>query len=137
MKLQILGVSLLASTALVSGITGADAKSTQPGLYLINGGQELCLQSAGTWYSPTFSGWGGTWAVVNGKIAKTIIRGNYASGAGNDSISVKGKIAAWDEWRDSESYSYYADPVPFSYLGTCTDARVLKPNHVNKSNPSQ
>jgi hypothetical protein len=136
MKLNILSVSLLATTALVSGATVATAKSTQPGLYLINGGQEICLASNGTWTSPTFSGWGGTWAVVNGKLAKTIIRGNYASGAGNDSISVKGKNAAWDEWRDTESYTYYADPVAFSYLGSSCGA-AHKVNHVNKSNPAQ
>jgi hypothetical protein len=135
MKLKTISLALLASTALV---TGADARATKPGLYEIEGIQEICLQAAGTWYSPTFSGWGGTWQnVTNGVEASTIVRGNYASGAGNDSIAIKRGAAGWDEWRDDESYTNYADDVTWTKIGTCTDAGWHKLPHVNKSNPSQ
>lgn len=137
MKLRTLSISLLATTALVSAVDSANAK-TKPGLYEIDGIQEICLQAAGTWYSPTFSGWGGYWEIVTGgKFAKTELHGNYASGAGNDSILVKGKTASWNEWRDSETYMNYLDPVTFSLIGTCSAASWHKPAHANKSNPSQ
>jgi hypothetical protein len=133
MKLKTISLAFLASTALVTG-----ANATKPGLYQIASGQELCLQAAGTWYSTTFSGWGGTWQnVPKGLEATTIIRGNYASGAGNDSIAVKKGLAGWDEWRDDESYTFYANAATWVNVGSCTDARRHQPSHVNKSNPSQ
>lgn len=138
MKLKALGLGLLATTALVSGVNSAAAKLT-PGLYEIDGIQEICLQAAGTWYSPTFSGWGGTWLnnTATGALAKSLIRGNYASGAGNDSIIVKRGHAGWNEWRDTETYTADLDPVTWSKIGTCTDAGRIHLSHVNKSNPAQ
>lgn len=138
MRLKTLGLTLFASTALVSGINSAGAV-TKPGLYEIDGIQEICLLSNGTWFSPTFSGWGGTWEnnTATGALAKTLIRGNYASGAGNDSIIVKRSVAGWNEWRDSETYAADYDPVTWSKIGTCTDANWHHLTHVNKSNPAQ
>jgi hypothetical protein len=135
MKLKMLGVGLLASTALV---TGAQAKLT-PGLYSIGGIQQICLQSGGTWYSPTFSNWGGTWLnnTTTGALAKGLIRGNYASGAGNDSIIVKRGTAGWNEWRDTESYTNDIDPTTWSKIGSCSDAGKFPLSHVNKANPAQ
>ena len=135
MKLKILGLALLASTALV---TGADAHATQPGLYQIGGIQDLCLQSAGTWYSTTFSGWGGTWLnIPGGAEATTIVRGNYASGAGNDSIAIKRGAAGWDEWRDDESVQFYGNAETWVKIGSCTDGERHQTSHVNKANPAQ
>jgi hypothetical protein len=137
MKLKTIGLSLLASTALVSGITSANA-GLKPGLYEIDGIQEICLLNGGTWFSPTFSGWGGTWLnnTTTGALAKSLIRGNYASGAGNDSIIVKRGHAGWNEWRDTESYTADLDPVTWSKIGTCSAATRHHP-HSNKANPAQ
>jgi hypothetical protein len=95
------------------------AKGVKAGLYEIAGIQEICLQSAGTWYSPTFSNWGGDW-LVSGK--DTHIFGNYNSGAGNDSIVIKGKAVSWTEWSDDLTYVNEDDPTTFTYIGTCTEA---------------
>src|SRR5437588_184386 len=57
MKFKTIGLGLLASTALV---TAAEARLSA-GLYNIGNIQELCLHSDGTWDSPTYSNWGGTW----------------------------------------------------------------------------
>ena len=138
MKLQAISLSLLATTALVSGANNA-AASLKAGLYQINGGQELCLLSNGTWFSPTFSGWGGTWLnnTTTGALAHELIRGNYASGAGNDSIIVKRGHAGWNEWRDSETYTADLDPVTWASVGTCSAATRHHSPHANKANPAQ
>ena len=106
----------LLAAALVAPIS-AQAAGLKPGLYVLNKTQEICLQAAGTWYSPTLSGWTGLW-VVTGK--DTHIFGNYDSGTGNDSIVVKGKSASWTEWKDGLGFQNVIDPASFEKSGSCT-----------------
>jgi hypothetical protein len=96
----------LLAAAIVAPIS-AQAAGLKPGLYVLNKTQEICLQAAGTWYSPTLSGW-------------THIFGNYDSGTGNDSIVVKGKSASWTEWKDGLGFQNVVDPASFEKSGSCT-----------------
>ena len=140
MKFKTIGLGLLASTALV---TAAEARLSA-GLYNIGNIQELCLHSDGTWDSPTYSNWGGTWLnnTTTGAVVKGLIRGNFFSGYGNDSIAVKGNPlrgakAGWNEWEDNETYNVDNDPITFSKIGSsCTDARKIPWSHVNGAHPA-
>jgi hypothetical protein len=116
--------ALFPATGMAAGLTA--------GLYNADGLQQICLQSAGTWYSPTFGAWGGLWVVTG---ADTHIFGNYNSGAGNDSIVVKGKKGTWTEWSDDLTYYNPIDPITFTKIGTCTDAAKSQP--AGKGNPAQ
>ncbi|MDD5272209.1 MAG: hypothetical protein PHU14_05770 [Methylovulum sp.] len=76
------------------------ASAGTPGQYDVGGIQTLCLQSNGTWFG-SFPGWGGRWSKTNANI---FIRGNYASGAGNDAMVFKKLVGTWIEWRDDFSW---------------------------------
>jgi hypothetical protein len=89
----------------------------KPALYDIDGKQEICLQAAGTWYSPTLANWTGLWVVVGNE---THIFGNYNSGQINDSIVVKGKsTGSWTEWSDDLTFKNIYDPITVSKAGDC------------------
>jgi hypothetical protein len=93
------------------------AAGLKPALYNIGGKQEICLQAAGTWYSPTLANWTGLW-VVEGK--NTHIFGNYNAGQVNDSIVVRGKSKAdWTEWSDDLTFKNILDPITVSKEGDC------------------
>jgi hypothetical protein len=78
------------------------ANAVAPGQYDISGRQQICLVDDGTWYSTTFSDWGGAYVV---RASKTFIYGNYAEGDGNDSIALSTDLrGAWTEWRDDLSF---------------------------------
>ncbi len=130
-----LGVALISASLLT---LSAPAKSVElkAGLYSAAGIQEICLVSDGTWYSPTFGGWGGLWYNIKGsKVAKGGLFGNYSSGAGNDNMNIKKGHLLWTEWRDDLSFSTLISDQ-FTFLGSsCTAAhgRGLK----NKANPAQ
>jgi hypothetical protein len=69
--------------------------------------QGICLASGGTWYGTTFSAWGGVW---NRKSNDIHIRGNYASGDGNDGWEMSRVTNTlltgyYQEWRDSLSHN--------------------------------
>jgi hypothetical protein len=95
----------------------ASAASPTPGEYSIGGFQNICLQSGGTWYGTTFSGWGGRWENAG---AKTFIYGNYASGAGNDGMFLKNgrSSGVWEEWRDDLSFSTVLKGVSMTKIGS-------------------
>jgi hypothetical protein len=97
-------VSALIVAAAASLPLVASAASPTPGEYTVGGIQNICLQSGGTWYGTTFSGWGGRWETAG---SKTFVYGNYANGAGNDGMFLKnGKSSGvWEEWRDDLSVS--------------------------------
>ena len=122
-------MKLIYAAALAAILPGcAMAKGFQPGLYDADGLQQICLQADGTWNSPTFASWGGQWSVVNKELH---VFGNYNSGAGNNSIVVKGKKGSWTEWTDDLSYSNPLDPITFTYIGACTEARAVPGAHAN------
>jgi hypothetical protein len=127
-NLKILGAMAIATAS----VPGAANAAIHAGLYNADGLQEICLASNGTWSSPTFGSWGGLWTVVNNNAH---IYGNYASGAGNDSIVVHGTHGTWTEWRDDLSYANPIDPITFTRIGPCTEAR-RGPAH-STGNPSQ
>ncbi len=100
--------ALAAASLLVIG-SSASALGLKPGNYEVDGSQQICLVAGGTWYGETFPSWGGDWRVGpvggGGDLGDTFIWGNYASGAGNDSMVVSGTKVAWTEWRDDESFT--------------------------------
>ncbi len=102
--------AILASTDLVAG--AASAGALRPGSYNLDGVHSICLVTGGTWYGEDFKGWGGDWMVgVGGDEA---IFGNYASGAGNDSMLVRKRVVQWTEWNDSlQTQSYLSGPFTF------------------------
>jgi hypothetical protein len=104
--------------ALLAGIPcWAVAAALKPGLYDINATQEICLQAAGTWYSPTLANWTGQWVVAG---VETHIFGNYNAGSVNDSIVVHGKKGSWTEWSDSLSFQKVFDPIAVKKVGQCS-----------------
>ena len=106
-----------------------------PGQYSVGGIQQICLVSGGTWYGTTFSGWGGAWQQVTvGTKLHTHIYGNYAAGAGNDSIAVKGAVGSWTEWRDDLSFQTVINPVKLTKVKTACDPPALAAQG-GKSNP--
>ena len=131
-KMALVGVSALALTG--TATTVAQAHAFGPGLWSANGTQEICLVNDGTWYSPTFSGWGGTWVAqtVTGLETGTLV-GNYNSGAGNDSFVVKKTHFTWNEWHDAGDYYNLAGiGYIWSYLGSSCGTPAKGPNkHAN------
>jgi hypothetical protein len=111
----------LAGVLVGAGLPAASiAAGLKPGLYSIDGKQEICLQAAGTWYSPTLADWSGAWLVVG---SETHIFGNYTNnnaGPGNDSIVIKSKAkGSWTEWSNSLSFVNVYDPITVSHVGSC------------------
>jgi hypothetical protein len=108
-------LSSLVVLAAVSLPLMAHAAAPTPGEYSIGGIQNICLQSSGSWYGTTFSGWGGQWQSQG---AKTYIYGNYASGAGNDGMFLKNgrSSGVWQEWRDDLSFSTVLTGVSMTKL---------------------
>lgn len=98
------GIILAAASVLALSVPAQASKLT-PGLYSANGQQEICLVSDGSWYSPTFGGWGGIWYNISGSFAKSGLLGNYSSGVGNDNMNMKGSKLIWTEWQDDLSYT--------------------------------
>jgi hypothetical protein len=108
-----------------------------PGQYTVAGIQSICLVSGGTWYGTTFSGWGGAWQQVTvGTKVHTHIYGNYASGAGNDSIQMKGTKGSWTEWRDDLSFQTVINPAKLVFVKAICDPPALKAEGA-KANPQQ
>jgi hypothetical protein len=115
MKSKLLTAAILASSALAVGAFGssASAHSLSPGSYLVDGIQDICIVSGGTWYGEDFAAWGG---VVIG----TNVFGNYAAGAGNDSMVVKHGNVNWTEWRDDLSLTTVLKGTFVKTSTTCT-----------------
>jgi hypothetical protein len=130
MKAMVRTILALVPAVMVAG--GAHALGLKPGLYNADGIQQMCLLAGGTWTSPTFPGWGGKWQVTG---ANTHIWGNYASGAGNDSLVIKGKGGTWMEWRDDLSFNNPLDPISFVKIGRCKAASAAPVSH--KGNPAE
>jgi hypothetical protein len=108
-----------------------------PGQWSVGGIQQICLTSGGTWYGTTFSGWGGAWTPT--PVAKNYhIYGNYAAGAGNDSMVIKKKnnTGSWTEWRDDLSFQTVLSPVTLTFVKAVCDPPALAPQG-GKSNPQQ
>ena len=114
------------------------AMAIGPGQWSVAGIQQICLVGGGTWYGTTFSGWGGGWQqVVVGSKTYTHIYGNYASGAGNDSMVFKGGSKGnWTEWRDDLSFQTVINPTTIAFVKTSCDppANATKGG---KANPQQ
>jgi hypothetical protein len=105
-----------------------------PGQWNLAGFQQICLTSGGTWYATTFSGWGGAWGTYGGKVH---IYGNYASGAGNDSMvfNKKGTKGSWTEWRDDLSFHTVFSPTTLTFVkADCDPPAVAVPG---KSDPAR
>ena len=85
-----------------------------PGQWTLGGFQQLCLTASGTWYSTTFSGWSGAWGTYGKNVH---IYGNYAAGAGNDSMvfNKKGTKGSWTEWRDDLSFQTVISPTTLTF----------------------
>ncbi len=123
MKTKILGAALIASAALAAGALAPSAASASlaPGNYEVAGIQQICLVAGGTWYGETFGPWGGNWFAGPTRDDGTIIFGNYASGAGNDSMVVKGHSSVdWTEWQDNLSFQNFVDGTFAKIPGACT-----------------
>ena len=121
MKTKILSAALLASSVLAMGAFASSATAAAaPGNYNAGGIQPICLLANGTWYGEAFSGWGGTWGPGPTTEDATILHGNYASGAGNDSMNIKGRSVDWTEWQDDESYQAFLDTTFTKIRGACT-----------------
>ncbi len=123
MKIQ----NLVIAAACASVCAGsASAAGLKPGLYTLvgNATQSICLETGGTWYSPTYAGWSGQWLVSADGNAH--IFGNYNSGAGNDSIVI-GKSKSWTEWSDDLTAVYISDPITFTKAGKCVTGPTAAP----------
>jgi hypothetical protein len=116
----------LASTLVAAAAAAVPmfANALPPGQYDIAGIQQICLVGDGTWYGTTFPAWGGHYEM---RYPKTFIYGNYAGGAGNDSMVFYGNHRGpWTEWRDDFSWEAVSvnllitfvkpdcDPPPFA-----------------------
>jgi hypothetical protein len=126
---------VLAAASLLALSATAQAAGLKPGLYDANGQQQICLVNDGTWFSPTFGGWGGFWYNISGSsVAKSGLLGNYSSGAGNDNMNIKKGSLLWTEWRDDLSFTTVIIGT-FTRIGdSCgAHAKGLK----NKENPAQ
>ncbi|MBA3812663.1 MAG: hypothetical protein H0X27_13670 [Caulobacteraceae bacterium] len=107
---SILGVAALSPAA-------ASAKGLHRGLWDVGGIQQICLVSDGTWYSTTFSGWSGAWGPGTTREDRFLVYGNYAAGAGNDSMVLGGQNKAdWTEWRDDLSFQNFLDDVQWTFV---------------------
>lgn len=110
----------LASTAAMLAPGSASAASLASGQYDLNGQQQICIQNTNpkTWYGTTFPNWGGRW----GKKQKTVfIYGNYAAGAGNDSISIRELNGSpykvvWIEWRDNFTFEIIIPKATLAFV---------------------
>ena len=75
----------------------------------------ICFEggpSKGTWYSPTFAGWGGSWWRKGGSSDVIMFDGNWNSGAGNtaakvDLISLSLMAGSLMEWFDDTASNWY------------------------------
>lgn len=132
MKSRILTVALFASSALAVGAFASSATAAVgPGNYSVGGGQQICLVSDGTWYGETYSGWGGMWGAGPTKEDATLLHGNYASGAGNDAMVIRGKTVDWTEWQDDESYQSFLDTTFTKIKGPCSPPAARANVHHN------
>jgi hypothetical protein len=122
----------LALTAMASPM--ALATPLSPGQYSLGGIQQICLTSSLTWYGTTFPAWGGNYV----KSGKTYIFGNYAGGAGNDSIVVAGSQvkADWTEWRDDLSFQTVLKGIAVSFVKSVCDPPA-KPGKAKSANPAK
>ena len=126
--------SLLAAAAVASvGVLGACGASAalMPGQYQLAGIQTICLVSDGTWYGETFGPWSGKWFAGPTKEDSYYLQGNYASGVGNDSITVQGKTIDWSEWRDDGSFNNFVDGALTRVKGKCTPPAARANLHKN------
>jgi hypothetical protein len=90
---------------LVSGTNMAQAHSFGAGLWeLSDYGYEICLETNGTWYSPSLSDWGGYWQLVSGPGEKAGMIGSTDPGVENDSFVISGTHAHWNEWDSDYDY---------------------------------
>ena len=117
-----MNLKTLVIAAVIAAPVAAMAKAPTPGSYDVSGLQSICINADGTWYGETFSAWGGQWTQV-GKT--TLIRGNYASGMGNDALNMRGSAALgyngnWQEWRDDQSYEYANTATMTFQSSSCT-----------------
>ena len=123
MKTKILGAALIASAALAAGALAPSAASASlaAGNYEVDGIQQICLVSDGTWYGETFHAWGGHWLAGPTRDDGTLIFGNYNSGAGNDSMVVEGtRSVDWTEWSDDGTFGTFIDGTFAKIRGPCT-----------------
>jgi hypothetical protein len=129
-KSIILGTTALISLAIASGM--ASAKALKPGLYSLGGIQDVCLQSDGTWHYTTYSGLPGGWEATGDRDVQTILYGGtFFSGAGEDSIVIKGSgVADWTEFANSGNTLYaFNDAFQVSKISTSCGADVHRGGH--------
>ena len=104
----------------------ASASHLTPGQWSLGGIQQICVTSSNTWYGTTFAAWHGAWRFDGGLM---MLYGNYASGAGNDSITVGGlNVADWVEWRDDLSFQTVVDDVQITFVKTVCDPPAASVN---------
>jgi hypothetical protein len=122
--------ALVAMVLLLAAPGTSIAKTVKPGLYDVDGKQDICLVEGGTWYSPTLANWTGNWEIENKDLH---IWGNYlktGTETVNDSIIVKGKNGSWTEWSIStgDVFQSILDPITFTSAGKCpSTAPVARP----------
>jgi hypothetical protein len=101
-----------------------DAAAAMP----FTGAQNVCFLANGTWFSPTFAGWGGFWfqkgnnAAGNGDRVRVF--GNWANGAGNDSaeldfVHLRLMTGPWTEWIDNGGFNGFWLRVTVTRIGNC------------------
>jgi hypothetical protein len=134
--------ALAAAAAVAAAVAATPAQAAQSqaartggarlaaGSYELDGVHAICLVADGTWYGEDFHGWGGDWMV--GSNGQTAIFGNYASGAGNDSMVVRKGVVQWSEWSDGLTSQAFLRG-PFTALsGKCAPpAKSNPPGHLN------
>lgn len=124
--------TLIAAAALMPAL--AMAGPLKPGEYSIGGYQQICIVADGSWYGTTFPDWGGLW-IYDADTKTTSVFGNYASGAGNDSMAIKAGSANWTEWRDDQGFQMFVTKLTFTKLSNrCSAQAVGLPP---RSNPLQ
>ena len=100
-----------------------------------------CLKDDGTWYSPYFPGMGGRWRETHNRM---YLYGNYADGAGNDSMVFSNdhpedtlhNPGTWIEWRDDMSwYTVAAKAYIYKLDSVCPE--LIGPVAPPRANPLQ
>jgi hypothetical protein len=135
MKTKILTGTLLMSSALAMAALApatASARTLRPGDYSLGGIQSICLKKNGTWYGESFGPWSGQWKAGPTREDSTLIYGNYASGAGNDTLVVSGGGSTdWNEWRDDLSFQNFLEITVTRTSGTCSAPAARVTTHKN------
>ncbi|MEO8927566.1 MAG: hypothetical protein ABI306_10440 [Caulobacteraceae bacterium] len=81
----------------------------------MDGLQQICIKSDGTWYGESAGPWSGHWKA--GSTAEEIlIFGGSSAGYYNDSMVVRHGSLQWTEWADDLSYGTF-NAGPFVRTG--------------------